>query len=109
MEFTIVTTSEGASKIAAFLNRLIEAGVHDLDKDKVNNDGELVGAAVFLVDPERFGSEYPKWWPIDLRNHYEELDEESRLVVAGTYIARRIDQINYDNILSNGKSSELER
>jgi hypothetical protein len=103
--FTIDTQSEGASLITAYRNWQLDHG-YTLDYDKANNDGELASAAVFLINPEEFGSEYPEWWPTDRRKRYEELNELDRLIISGAYIAARIDQIKYEQTIAatNAKS-----
>lgn len=66
------------------------------DDAKYNDEGELIIAAVTLVDEYPYLDDFPSSWNRELCMKMAQKPKKERLIIAGALIAAEIDRLNYN-------------
>lgn len=111
-ELILATTSMGANLAVKERNEQIEKHGFSLDHDKQNNEGELLGAALFCLDPVKFSEHYPCWWDKEVKQGEKpyrlrliDTPPKDRLLKAAALLMAEYDRLTEEEKLSYAQGS----
>jgi hypothetical protein len=95
----LTTTSLGAALALGERNEQIQKHGYGEDNDKMNNDGELVAAALFCINPEAFKSFYPRFWDVEQKEKLMQKSPKDRLIIAAALLCAEYDRLQAEEQL----------